>query len=157
MACKKNINICSQLYASYFCTGREAELEPRGFEQCSNDQTKLLDFSGDQFFCMVTEHLGKGGAEKSGKSAWVLELARHQTPVCVGSNPLGLGHARFSLDVFSLCSIRSAQSALVQMMATRSHHIPCLLSATKGNADSADCGNGRLGTEDPVGFSRASS
>lgn len=159
MACEKNISICSQLYTSYFCTGREAELEPRVFEQCSNDQIELLDCSGDNFFFffIVTEHLGKGGTEKSAKSDWVLELARHWTPVCVGSDPLPLGHARFLLDVFSLCSIRSAQNALVQMMATRSHRIPCLLSATKGNTDSADCEKGRLGTEDSVRFSRASS
>lgn len=42
----------------------------------------------------------------------------------------------FLLDVFSLSSIRSAQNGLVQMMAMRSHRIPCLLSATKGNTDS---------------------
>lgn len=28
-----------------------------------NDQIKLLDFSGDEVFCLVLEHLGKGGTE----------------------------------------------------------------------------------------------
>lgn len=72
------------------------------------------------------------------------------------SDPLGLGHAEFLLDVFSLCSIHSAQNAPVQMMATRSHRIPCLLSATKGNTDSAQTVRREgLGQEDSVRFSRA--
>lgn len=59
--------------------------------------------------------------------------------LCVGigvSSALGtLRPCWGSPSVLSFRSTRSARNAPVQMMAMKSHPIPCLLSATKGSTD----------------------
>lgn len=100
-------------------------MEPGFLDSVVSGQIRLLDLSVDEGFCTVLEHLEK---EKLGVE---ISLA----PVHIGSDAPGLGQCRVLTSCVSLCSTRSAQNAPARMMAMRSHPIPCLLSATKGNTD----------------------
>lgn len=100
-------------------------MEPGFLDSVVGGQIRLLDLSVAEGFYMVLEHLGK---EK-------LHVGISLVPAHVGSDAPGLGHAGVLMRCVSLCSTHSAQNAPARMMAMRSHLIPCLLSATKGNTD----------------------
>lgn len=97
-------------------------MQPAFLVNVVSGQIRLLDLGVAEGFCMILEHLGK---EKLGVG---ISLAA----VHIGSDAPGL---RVLTRCVSLCSTHSAQNAPARMMAMRSHHIPCLLSATKGNTD----------------------
>lgn len=98
-----------------------------------NDQIKLEDFGGDEVVFSVWFWSMWEREELENLAVGVGVSQALGTSMCSAKVLVVLG---LLLDVFSLCSIRSAQNVLVQMMAMRSRRIPCLLSATKGNTDS---------------------
>lgn len=100
-------------------------MEPGFLNSVVSGQIRLLDLSVYKGFCIVLEHLEKEKLDAG------ISLAREH----VGSDAPGLGRAGILTRCVSLCSTRSAQNAPARMMAMRSHPIPCLLSATKGNID----------------------
>lgn len=124
VACKGNLSVQQAVCFLCLCW-QESWVEPGFLDSVVSGQIRLLDLSVDEGFCVVLEHLGK---EK-------LCVGSSLAPVHAGSDAPGLRHAKFLTRCVSLCSTRSAQNAPARMMATRSHPIPCLLSATKGNTD----------------------
>lgn len=124
MACKGHLSVQQAMCFLCLCW-KESWVEAGFLDSVVSGQIRLLDLSVLMGFWMVLEHLGK---EKLGVG--ISFVAVH-----VGSDALGLEHAGILTRYVSLCSTRSAQNAPAQMMAMRSHPIPCLLSATKGNTD----------------------